>query len=962
MQRPRIWHKVLQEVPSKSGGAASDEGGKKQPLLSEKVRIMADKATNSLIITAEKDDFQVLEEIITQLDIPRAMVYLECLIMEVNADRDFQLGTQWIAGRDVDIDNRRGGIGGGFGGGNDYQNIFGLMNPSSGVGTLPPGFSLGIFSQLLEIGGVKFPNLAAIVNAYKSDKDVHILSTPQILTTNNQEATITVGRNVPYQTKSGSSDVESFNTFEYRDVGITLKITPQISKDRLVRLQIYQNVERLDDLSGGTTVTERPTTLKRTIETTVIAEDQSTVVIGGLIDEAFSAGVNQVPCLGAIPLFGYLFKSHGDATEKTNLYVFITPRVVKSPQEAQALYQQKRENIDTVREGAIKLYENIPLKDTSPLEPPDYYSAAMSNPSPSRRSISVHTSMVERLRAATQLDNPEFERLSQAAMAEGIPTEELLIKKKQLSEHALLKIRSQYFGLPLWQELPLEHLQGDIAQKVPMRFLKQHLLFPIGHIDPDKGILPADAETDRFYIAVHNPANIHAIDDLVRLLDIDEFEKVIAPRAAILSAINLSHDLSTDAAEQIVQDMADESELDILREIEQTDLLDDTSQAPIIKLVNHIISQAIKARASDIHLEPFSNQFKVRYRVDGILYDILEPPQWVQSALVSRIKVMAKMNIAEKRLPQDNRIDVKVGDAEIDIRASTVPTVFGERVVLRLLNKSGELRSLSDLGCSPNELSILDRIIRNPNGIFLMTGPTGSGKTTTLYALLSSINQPDINIITIEDPVEYQVNGVNQIQVNPKIELTFAKGLRAIVRQDPDVILVGEIRDLETAEIAVQSALTGHLVLSTLHTNDAASAVTRLVDIGIEPFLISSSVIAIAAQRLVRRLCEHCKVPHQPDNATLAGFGLTSLDLEGKMVYQPGGCSNCLNTGYRGRIALFEIMEVDAALKKLILNTYDANHIKAEALKSGMITLRRDGINKVLEGVTTFEEVLRVSQ
>lgn len=302
--------------------------------------------------------------------------------MEVNADRDFQLGTQWVAGRDVDIDNRRGGVGGGFGGGNDYQNIFDLTNPSSGVGTLPPGFSLGIFSQLLEIGGVKFPNLAAIVNAYKNDRDVHILSTPQILTTNNQEASIHIGRNVPYQTKSGSSDVESYNTYEYRDVGITLKITPQISKDRLVRLQILQEVSRLEDLSGGTTTSDRPTTLKRTIETTVIAKDQSTVVIGGLIDEAFSASVNQVPCLGAIPFFGYLFKSHGDATERSNLYVFITPRVVKSPMEAENLYQKKRQKIDTIREGAIKLYEDVPLKNvppidpsaTNPIEPPDHYS------------------------------------------------------------------------------------------------------------------------------------------------------------------------------------------------------------------------------------------------------------------------------------------------------------------------------------------------------------------------------------------------------------------------------------------------------------------------------------------------------------------------------------------------------------------------------------------------------------
>jgi len=373
--------KVLQEVPSRGEGGAEGEGGQKQPLLSKKVRIMADKATNSLIITAEKDDFTVLEEIIDQLDIPRAMVYLECLIMEVNTDRDFQLGTQWIASRDTDINNRRGGIGGGFGGGNDFQNIFNLVNPSSGVGTLPPGFSLGIFSELVKIGGIQFPNLAAIVNAYKNDKDVHILSTPQLLTTNNQEASITVGRNVPFQTRTGQSDVEAYNTYEYRDVGITLKITPQISKDGLIRLQIFQEVTRLDDVSGGTTTSDRPTTLKRTIETTVVAKDQSTVVIGGLIDDAFSASVNQVPCLGAIPLFGYLFKSHGDGTEKTNLYAFITPRVVKNTQEAKALYDKKRTEIDTVREGAVKLYKNIPVRDippldptvSNPIKPPDHY-------------------------------------------------------------------------------------------------------------------------------------------------------------------------------------------------------------------------------------------------------------------------------------------------------------------------------------------------------------------------------------------------------------------------------------------------------------------------------------------------------------------------------------------------------------------------------------------------------------
>jgi general secretion pathway protein E len=345
--------------------------------------------------------------------------------------------------------------------------------------------------------------------------------------------------------------------------------------------------------------------------------------------------------------------------------------------------------------------------------------------------------------------------------------------------------------------------------------------------------------------------------------------------------------------------------------------------------------------------------------VDGILYDLLAPPKWIQPALTSRIKVMAKMNIAEKRLPQDGRIELKFGDQDIDIRVSTIPISFGERVVMRLLNKTSSLFSLSDLGMSPEGLSLLKELVTSPNGIILVTGPTGSGKTTTLYAVLSSINKPEINIITIEDPVEYQIRGISQIQVNPKIDLTFARGLRSIVRQDPDVILVGEIRDRETAEIAVQSALTGHLVFSTLHTNDSASAITRLVDIGVEPFLISSSVIAVAAQRLVRILCSDCKEPYSPDDITLKTIGISRDQMRGRTIYQTKGCPTCLNTGYKGRVAIIEIMVMTPNLKSLILKTFDSNQIKKEA---NMITLRQDGIQKILNGVTTIEEVLRVTQ
>ncbi|MDY6954005.1 MAG: type II secretion system ATPase GspE, partial [Thermodesulfobacteriota bacterium] len=455
------------------------------------------------------------------------------------------------------------------------------------------------------------------------------------------------------------------------------------------------------------------------------------------------------------------------------------------------------------------------------------------------------------------------------------------------------------------------------------------------------------------------------LDDLRLALGWNGVETVLAPSVAILSAINLAYDMSSDSAEQVIEGMHEEEDGALLMsEIEDTgDLLDETSDAPIIRLVNLMLSQAVKARASDIHIEPYQNTFKIRYRVDGILYDKLSPPKRIQSTLVSRIKIMAKLNIAEKRLPQDGRIEIRIADKNVDIRVSTIPTAFGERVVLRLLDKSSVLLKLTDLGIPQDRLTVFDeQLIRAPHGIILVTGPTGSGKTTTLYAALSTINKPEINIITIEDPVEYQIDGIAQIQVNPKINLTFARGLRSIVRQDPDVVLVGEIRDMETAEIAIQSALTGHLVFSTLHTNDSASAVTRLIDMGIEPFLVTSSVLAILAQRLVRVICSNCKEAYRPDKESLASIGLRPEDLKDDQIYKGKGCPACLNTGYKGRKGIFEFMIMDDAVKSLILKTSDANALKREAVERGMLTLRQDGAQKVLDGITTIEEVFRVTQ
>jgi general secretion pathway protein E len=450
-----------------------------------------------------------------------------------------------------------------------------------------------------------------------------------------------------------------------------------------------------------------------------------------------------------------------------------------------------------------------------------------------------------------------------AAKKQGESVAQALINKKLVSEDIVLQALSLQYEIPLMNRLDMDDARADFTGTIPIHFLKKYTVVPVISGDGED-----DSPGSNTQIAINDPDCLQAVDDLASLLNIQDYQLVLSTRNEILSSINNLYDKKSDSAQKIVDDMEDDDS--IISEIRQTsDLLDDTSDAPIIKLVNHIISQSVKAKASDIHIEPGTKSLKVRYRIDGILYELLEPPKWTQSALITRIKVMADMDIAEKRLPQDSRIEVRIGNNDIDIRISTIPTALGERVVLRLLDKSSSLLTLSQFGISSENLDLIRYLCRMPNGIILMTGPTGSGKTTTLYAMLSEINHPDINIITVEDPVEYKLEGISQIQVNTKIGLTFAKSLRSIVRQDPDVILIGEIRDQETSSIAIQSALTGHLVLSTLHTNDSASAITRLVDIGIEPFLITSAVRAVIAQRLIRILCDHCKEEFQPDEIEL---------------------------------------------------------------------------------------------
>ena len=529
---------------------------------------------------------------------------------------------------------------------------------------------------------------------------------------------------------------------------------------------------------------------------------------------------------------------------------------------------------------------------------------------------------------------------------------EILIQLRKITEEDLLSARSKQCGMEVVYSLPAGP-DPFFADRVPIGFLKKFKMIPV-------------ATPDSSYIALAEPANFQQLDDLTRLLQWEGIRTVLAPANEIFVAINAAYDTTRqDAADRVMQDMDEDNPESILTEIEETaDLLDDTSDAPVIKLVNLVLSQAVRDNASDVHIESYKDRVKIRKRVDGILYDMYSPPRHVQSKLVSRIKIMAKMDIAEKRLPQDGRIEIRLADRNIDIRVSTLPTSFGERVVMRLLDKSSSLVPLETLGMSREDMEHFLRMIKAPHGIILVTGPTGSGKTTTLYSALGVINSPDVNIITVEDPIEYQMNGISQVQVNAKVGLTFANGLRTIVRQDPDVILVGEIRDLETAEIAIQSALTGHLVFSTLHTNDAASAITRLIDMGVEPFLVSSAVNAIMAQRLVRKICPHCKEAYVPSNAYLERVGLSPIKFAGRELFRGAGCVECLQTGYKGRVGIFELMSLTPAMKSVILTTSDAGQIKKQALSSlatGMMTLRQDGLRKVLAGLTTLEEVFRVT-
>jgi general secretion pathway protein E len=565
----------------------------------------------------------------------------------------------------------------------------------------------------------------------------------------------------------------------------------------------------------------------------------------------------------------------------------------------------------------------------------------------------VENPLVRHLRESALLTPQALEEALAVERETGWPIDKVLLTRGALSEHDLLKATASALRLPYRESIQASQVPARFVDKVPVQFARNYYLVGVGETD------------GTMQVATASPLDAYPMDDLATMLGC-ELDPVLAPRTEITSLINKAYKNKQDLVQESIGALEDTDIVSLAAGVEVgEDILDVANKPPIIKLVNMLFFQALKMRASDIHLQPFEDRLQVRYRIDGVLYDMEAVPKKVQDAVTSRIKVMGRLDIAERRLPQDGRATVHLGDAEVDVRVSSVPTNHGERIVLRLLDKSARLYELEEIGLVDDNLRLVEKFIDFDHGIIFVSGPTGSGKTTTLYASLSRINSTQMNVMTIEDPIEYHLPGISQIQVNEKKGLTFASGLRSLLRQDPDIMMVGEVRDVDTARISIQAAQTGHLVFSTIHTNDAPTVVTRLLDIGIEPYLLASSLIVAIAQRLVRVICPDCKESYDPshdDVIELRSLGVEPDRLPDGKLHHGRGCGNCFNSGYVDRTGLYEILPIDDAMKDQIVARSSASSMKRSAIERGFSTLRMDGASKVVRGLTTVEEVLRVTQ
>ena len=557
--------------------------------------------------------------------------------------------------------------------------------------------------------------------------------------------------------------------------------------------------------------------------------------------------------------------------------------------------------------------------------------------------------LMDHLLSHKLLGEEDLKKIQERQRTQGKTFVQAIWEEGAVDEEELLQAISKVYGYPYVElrDFPEEQVPKEFCEKVPPPFARTHYLVAIGK------------EDSVIQVATADPFALHSLDELAEMLE-SPLSLALSPRHEITDLLNRLY-----SQVRFTEELEEEEE-DLEKQLEQLEKFELTSelykQPPIVRLVTRILFDGLRSRASDIHLQPMERSLRVRYRIDGILYDIQDIPKRLQEAVISRIKVMGGMNIAEKRLPQDGRTTLKKGEGDVDVRISSVPTSHGERIVLRLLDKTVRLYQLEEIGLSEENQNLVRHLINLPNGIIFVTGPTGSGKTTTLYAMLRELDSVEKNIVTIEDPIEYHLEGISQIQVNPKKGLTFAAGLRSLLRQDPDVMMVGEVRDEETARIAIQAALTGHLVISTLHTNDSVGAVTRMLDIGIEPYLVASSVMAVIAQRLVRQICKSCEEEYVPSERELREIGIQPEQVTEGVLWRGRGCSQCMGTGYWERTAIHEILVMDDKLRQLVMERASAAQMKEYAIREkGMKTLRMDGADKVLGKITTVKEVLRVT-
>ncbi|MEZ5987901.1 MAG: ATPase, T2SS/T4P/T4SS family [Planctomycetota bacterium] len=982
-----------QRQAQQGGGAPGGAQARREPT----PVIIDDEKSNSLLVSATKTQFQRIKDLIFKLDVRQPQVLIETALVELGTQDIEKIGVELgLLKLPTEGSNDRNPFG---------FTSFGLTSFQDTDGDSLPDTRLPDFENPLSglTGGIisgKDFELPVLVNLLKSNSTANVLSIPSVLVNNNENAYVTSKESFPTQTQNQGTATTTTTFGGFQDAGIDLKISPSISEGNHLKINLSLEVSKFTGQFDSNSQVPPPKTI-RTISTVVTMPTGHTMILGGVIEDQSSDVDDGIPFLKDIPLLGFLFRSQEKTNRKTNLYFFLTPHILDEDDFSdleELTFRKKLEAAQSTSATAGSGSSTGPGRARSPSgsrtasRPSRTWTGSAGSTSPttiarpgasttgrrttcrrprSSRSATRRSDAGRAPGPAPRTETDMRDRLKETLLAKagltpdkvrdvldieqesGQSIDRILPGRGFLSERDTLGFLADYLGLEHRENLLGVKVPPDFIHKVPVQFARTYNLCALSESGAS------------FEVATFAPLDVQPLDDLAGLLG-REVVPVLAPKQEITNLINRAYRHKADGVDEALTDIREEDIMGVANQIEESeDLLDVANKAPIIRLVNMLLFQALKVRASDIHLQPYEDRLQVRMRIDGILYDMEAIPKKAQDAITSRVKVMGKMDIAERRLPQDGRASVRIGDGDVDIRISTIPVANGERIVFRILDKTAKVYRLEEIGLTKANYETIRHYIEYSHGMIFVTGPTGSGKTTTLYAALSEMDHVHKNILTIEDPIEYNLDGISQVQVNTKKGLTFAAGLRSFLRQDPDVMMVGEVRDQETAEIAIRAALTGHLVFSTVHTNDSASTVTRLLDIDIEPYLVASSLLMVIAQRLVRTICPTCKtlvVPEKRLLTQLEDLMLSPDELPDGKLAMGMGCDDCFGSGFQGRTAIYEIMPIDSHVQKQIVERASATEIKRGAMERGLVTLRMDGVDKIRTAETTPQEVLRVTQ